>query len=206
MCQCGNPPYLLQSGASPEFILISFLSCLIVSANQPNILHFSSIATSTMTPGGQQTTTIPSVVHSNTTSFHPITSPTDVQDGDGGVRIDSLSVGMGVAGTSLVFISAAFITITALLCLKRRRGGALDTTKNVAYSSSTSEIDSLSNRAYITTSDHGTTPNDGVYTYITVPTNNIPTFPNVAYRSSDILTSTNEAYQPVQCQKMFISD
>ena len=138
------------------------------------------------------------------TSIHPIKTPIDPQDGDGGsdgVNIDSLSVGMGVAGASLVFISAAVIIITALVCL-RKRNNTLSTTKNVAYSS-TSEIDSFASTAYVESSDHHTAPSDGTYTYITIPASSIPTFPNMAYMTTDLLTSTNQAYQ---CQKKVISD
>ena len=150
---------------------------------------------------GQQATTAPSVIHTTTPTIHPIMtqtaalsvvvshSPTHTQDrggGSDGVNIDSLSVGVGVAGTSLVFVSAAVI-ITTLVCL-RKRSNAVNTTDNVAYSS-TSEIDSCINTAYVAISDHSTACNDEIYTCIPPPNSAVPTITTEAYMITDIIKS-----------------
>ena len=133
------------------------------------------------------------------------------------MSIDSLSVGVGVAGASLVFICATVIVITVLVCLRKRksavstannvaRKSAVSTTNNVARKSavsitsnaaysSTSEFDSCLNTAYVATSDHHTAPSDEIYTYITPPNSAVPTNATEAYMVTDILTPNKFSIQ-----------
>ena len=156
---------------------------------------FSNLTlTSTMTVAGQPDSTAPPATQPATVSAHSLTTnvqatPTAAGNSDG-VSIDSLSVGVGVAGTSLVSVAAAVIIITTLVCLRKRNSKPKDT-DNMPHVSSTSEADFINNGAYNTTSDHTPFPDDEIYTYISSPTSTISTSPNEAYLASDVLASTD---------------
>ena len=116
-------------------------------------------------------------------------------DGDT-IYNESLIVGMGVAGSLLVLITAAVIVIViVLVCLRKNK--KVNFTANVAYQSSTSEVKLSPNAAYTATGDHS--PNSDeleYYLYIEGSTaddnaNGLQTAPNPTYK---ITTSTNKAY------------
>ena len=163
--------------------------------------------------------TVPSVAISH--------SPPHTEDGgggSGGASINSLFVGVGVAGALLLLITAPVIIITVLVCL-RWRNNKLNTTArsmdslytNEVYNGSTSsnkvtnictptsinkaylEVGSIpnTNQAYFEASSNGHTSNTDIPTYAS------PAYleDGPVYEDADILTSINQAYlKNVPCQ------
>ena len=129
----------------------------------------------------------------------------DGGSGSDGVSTNVLSVGVGVAGVLLVLITAPLIIITVLVCLKRRNN-KLNTTNNVAYVStllaslntnevyndltSSSEVPTSTNQAYLEVGKNGPTSN----TDIVMATNPAYLEDGPIYEDADIPTSTNQAY------------
>ena len=115
----------------------------------------------------------------------------------------SLFYGVGVTGTLLVLIIAAVISVTVLVCLKKK--SKFSVRDNVAYMHSTIEVELPPTEAYTATGDHRLSSYDHEYVYIStsltasqrvnpassIKATNIPT---VTDKTCDIPTSTNVAY------------
>ena len=100
---------------------------------------------------------------------------------------NSLSVIVGVACALLVLIAAAVIIIAMLVCLRKRKKGP-DVVDNVAYISGTRE-ETRKNMM----------PSEGE-AHIFTSTNEAYGTSTKVYVATDVLTSTNPAYQAAQCQ------
>ena len=137
----------------------------------------------------------------------------------GGASIDSISVGVGVTGALLIFITVPLIIITVLVCLRKRKN-KLNTTDNVAYSSSSSVLQT--NMAEIHTSlDYSypqmsssmdplyVTPNEVCNDHNSsseVTDNHIPMSANPAYHKGgkDVPTSTTSI--PTSANLAYLED
>ena len=109
----------------------------------------------------------------------------------------SLIVGVGVTGTLLLLIITVAIVITALVCL-RKKTNKLNATDNVAYQSSTSEVNMLLNAAYATIGDHSPTSCDQEHVTAAAKgvgittSNTVVRPPSAIYEVCNTPTSTNE--------------
>ena len=169
------------------------------STNGAPILSLSLVTvlfTTSTTPSPKPTSTLTStptvlvgVPSSSSTSINGSGGETGCVGGCSGSTgaSNSLSVIVGVACALLVLITAAFIIIAVLVCLRKRKKGP-DVVDNVAYISGTREE-----------TRENMMPSEGA-AHIFTSTNEAYGTSAKVYVATDVLTSTNPAYQAAQCQ------
>ena len=185
----GSDSYLTSSTNGAPIISLNLATAVVTSEIQSNGILFSTSTIPDPMPTSALTST-PSV-----SIGVPSSSSTSINNSSGGTGCvggcsgstgasNSLSVIVGVACALLVLVTAAVIIIAVLVCLRKRKKGP-DVVDNVAYISGTREENMM--------------PSEGE-AHIFTSTNEAYGTSTKVYVATDVLTSTNPAYQAAQCQ------